>query len=161
MLRVAVLECSGPVAVRYPKGGDGAYQDEVWQDHLVPDARLTIVTYGSTIHDALAAAEMLNSSGIPTDLIKLDQIWPLSAGAAAASVRKTGALLVVEEAAEAGCIGTEIVAKLSSQGLFPSVRLLNLKDGIVPHGDLKTLRSLAGIDKEGIFRAGKELQHEE
>ena len=67
----------------------------------------------------------------------------------------------MEEAAEAGCIGTEIVAKLSSQGLFPSVKLLNLKDAIVPHGDLKTLRSLAGIDKEGIFRAGKELQHEE
>lgn len=161
MLRAAVLECGGPVAVRYPKGGDGAYQDEVWQDRLAPDARLTIVTYGSTIHDALAAAEMLIGSGIPTDLIKLDQIWPLSIDAAAASVKKTGALLVVEETAEAGCIGTEIVTQLSSLGLFPSVRLLNLKDGIVPHGDLKTLRSLAGIDKEGIFRAGKELLHEE
>ena len=161
MLRAAVLECGGPVAVRYPKGGDGAYQDEVWQDRLAPDSRLTIVTYGSTIHDALAAAEMLIGSGIPTDLIKLDQIWPLPIDAAAASVKKTGTLLVVEETAEAGCIGTEIVTQLSSLGLFPSIRLLNLKDGIVPHGDLKTLRSLAGIDKEGIFRAGKELLHEE
>ena len=53
MLRKAVLELDGPVAVRYPRGGEGAYQD----CHPEPVAvlregsDLTILTYGIVIND--------------------------------------------------------------------------------------------------------------
>ena len=161
MLRTAVLDCTGPVAVRYPKGGDGAYLQEVWQDRLFPDSRLTLVTYGTTVNDVLAAAGALEQDGIRTDVLKLDQICPLNLDGIAGSVRKTGALLVVEEAAEPACVGCAVLAGLLERGLDPAARLLNLKDGIFPHGDLKTLRARAGIDGPGIYRAGKELLHEE
>ena len=64
---------------------------------------------------------------------------------------------MVEETAGNGCLGTDILAGLSARGLCPKSRLLNLRDGIVPHGSLKDLRRLMGIDAQGIYEAAKEL----
>ena len=66
MLSIAVREKSGPVALRYPRGGEGAYTD----DHSREDSTVlrsggdvTIVTYGISVNAALAAAETLSADG--------------------------------------------------------------------------------------------------
>ena len=67
MLRRAVLELTGPVAVRYPRGGEGAYQDCCGNETFTqvrPGADCTILTYGVLINEALAAAELLHEAGV-------------------------------------------------------------------------------------------------
>lgn len=160
MLRSAVEDCSGPVAVRYPKGCDGTYQEETWVDRLHEDAVVTLVTYGTTINDVLSAAEALEVEGIKADIIKLDRIAPFDMEQIASSVRKTGHLLVVEEAADAGCVGHDILASLSMRRILVCGRALNLNNGILPHGDRRYLLEAAGMDHAGIFRSVKELLHE-
>lgn len=156
MLRSAVLEMTGSVAVRYPRGSEGSYMDAFWQNKIYDDSQITVVTYGTTVNDVMKAAEKLRA-----DVIKLDQIAPLDCRDIAKSVEKTGHLIVVEETAEACCVGREIVTALSQGGLLFRSRLLNLKNGIVPHGDVKSLRKLMGIDSESIEQAARELlQHE-
>ena len=158
MLTTALLQESGPVAVRYPRGGDGAYQAAYWEDRRCDQPALTIVTYGININDCLDAAEQLRQADIPADVIKLDRIAPLSTDAARASLEKCRRLLVVEEAAEAGCVGAELLAQLSRQGCCPqTARLLNLQSGLVPHGAVALLRHRAGLDAGGIYQAAKEL----
>ena len=69
MLRRAVLELTGPVAVRYPRGGEGAYQDCCGNETFTqvrPGADCTILTYGVLINEALAAAELLHEAGVET-----------------------------------------------------------------------------------------------
>lgn len=156
MLRTAVLEVAGPVAVRYPKGGDGGYCAPVWQDKLTPDAALSIVTYGPTVNLALDAVKQLEKEGVQVNLFKLDQIQPLDLGRMEAPIRRSGRLLIVEETARTAGIGTEVLARCAVRG-----RTLDLGDGIVPHGDLASLRRLMGIDAQGIYQAAKELLQDE
>ena len=158
MLREAILETSGPVAVRYPRGGNGAYDGTVWENQCCDAPAVTIVTYGITINDVLAAAKRLRDEHISVDLIKLDQIAPLHLEPVRQSLARSGKLLVVEETAAAGCVGSAILAQLVQEGAAPNaVRLINLQSGLVPHGSLPLLRHRTGLDEAGIYQATKEL----
>lgn len=158
MLRAAVLETSDPVAVRYPRGGDGAYDGAVWENQWCEQPAVTIVTYGITINDVLAAAKRLREEQIFVDLIKLDAIAPLCLDSVRQSLARSGKLLVVEETAAAGCVGSAILAQLVQDGAAPqAVRLINLQSGLVPHGSLPLLRHRTGLDEAGIYQATKEL----
>ena len=158
MLREAILETSGPVAVRYPRGGDGAYDAAVWENQWCEQPAVTIVTYGITINDVLAAAKRLREEQIFVDLIKLDAIAPLCLDSVRQSLARSGRLLVVEETAAIGCVGGAILAQLVQDGAAPqAVRLINLQSGLVPHGSLPLLRHRTGLDEAGIYQATKEL----
>lgn len=161
MFRTAVMEMKGPVAVRYPKGKDGQYCDEIWQDVLHNDSKLTIVTYGTTINDVLDAVKMLRQAGFFVDVIKLDQICPLNLDSIKDSVRKTGRLLCVEEVMETGCVGASVLSGLMRTQISCRNRLLNLGGTVLTHGDLNALRRLSGIDCDGIYQVAKELLYEE
>lgn len=160
MLDDAVKSIDGPVAVRYPKGGDGTYQGDCWQDIHCDASKLTIVTYGTTINAVSAAAERLQMDQVSVDVIKLDQILPLVSDSIVASVSNTGRILVVEETADAGCVGHEVLSMLAQKGLTFTGKTLNLGCGIVPHGDLNSLKAMMGIDAEGIYQTAKELLNE-
>lgn len=161
MLRQATLEMTGPVAVRYPRGCDGEYRSEQWNDQLHESSGITIVTYGTAINDVLRAVSRLKEEKIEADVCKLDQIAPLDLSSVMASVQKTGRLLVVEETAEIGCIGQTIQAEICQAGMMCRSTLVNLKNGIVPHGDVKSLRRLMGLDSDGIYQTAKELLQNE
>ena len=161
MLHDAVMQINGPVAVRYPKGGDGVYRASEWKNQISVDSKLTIVTYGTTINEAMEASKRLRSEEVVVDLIKLDQIVPINYSDVVASVQKTKRIILVEETADAGCIGRIVASELLSLGLCPKMKLLNLGSGIVTHGDLKTLKAVTGIDADGIYKKAKELLHEE
>ena len=156
MLHRAVCEMSGSVAVRYPRGSEGAYTTDDWSNRLHKDSVITVVTYGTTVNDVLKATE-----GLKADVIKLDQIAPISLEDIEESVINTKHLLVVEEAAEAGCVGQEIVAALSQKGIFCRSRLMNMKNGIIPQGEVPFLRRVMQIDFESIEQAARELLHHE
>ncbi len=156
MLRHGVVEMTGPVAIRYPRGCEGAYSCSQWNNVLHDDSEITIVTYGVTLNDVLTAAKHLKA-----DVIKLDQITPLDPNAVIRSVRNTKRLLVVEETAEAGCVGLELLASICQDGILCQSRLLNLKNGIVPHGEVEALRRTMQIDSESILQAARELLHHE
>ena len=128
---------------------------------LHADSKLTMLSYGTTINDVLAAAEHLQNEGISADVLKLDVIQPMDLTGVLRSAKKTGRLLIVEEAAAAGCVGDAVLSGLMQQGITVQAHLLNLRDGIVPHGDLKSLRSLLGIDEQGIYLTAKELLRHE
>ena len=95
MLRRAVLELTGPVAVRYPRGGEGAYQDCCGNETFTqvrPGADCTILTYGVLINEALAAAELLHEAGVETRVVKLNAIAPLDGNAVLAAPASAGGL---------------------------------------------------------------------
>ena len=164
MLRRAVLELSGPVAVRYPRGGQGDYQDVQIADTACMKAGsdLTVVSYGVNINDALYAAQQLEHDGISAEVFKLGMLQPLDAEPIFESMRKTGRLLVLEETCAHGSVSEALLAQAELNGVpLKSVRLLNLGDGIVPHGDVKTLRRVFGLDADAVVRAAREMLKEQ
>ena len=157
MLRRAVLEMTGPVAVRYPRGCDGAFTGIAEQPCLREGSDITLVTYGTLVNEVLAAAKMLQARGISAEVLKLPSIKPLDVRTVAASMRKTGRLLVAEESVCIGCVGKELLASLRARGVGGPVRLCNLGDRFIPHGAVPELYRLAGLDARSLADAAWEV----
>lgn len=68
---------------------------------------VTILTYGTTVWVAQAAAE---DAGIDAEVIDLRSLWPLDLDAIVASVKKTGRCIVLHEATRTCGFGAELVA---------------------------------------------------
>lgn len=81
---------------------------------------LTIVTYGSQVHDCLAAINTLKKSNpnISVELIDLRTIKPLDIQTIVASVQKTGRLLVVHEAVKTHGVASEIITLANEHAFY-------------------------------------------
>ena len=161
MLRRAVLEMKGPVAVRYPRGGDGAFTDCAASPLLRAGKDITLVSYGKLINQLLAAAALLEKQDVSAEVIKLPAVKPIDMSAIRASVRKTGNLLVAEETVRIGCAGKEIAASLRAGGMNPRIRLCNVGDRFVPQGTINDLYRLLGLDAESLAKAAMEVLQRE
>lgn len=157
MLRSAVEEMQGPVAIRYPRGSDGAYTQVAQEPVLRRGSDITLVSYGTLINSVLEAAELLGAQGISAEVIKLSSIKPISLSAISASVRKTHRLLVAEEAVCTGCAGKEIAASLRAEGVRFHYRLSNLGDQFVTHGNVQALYRHVGLDGASLTEAAREV----
>lgn len=158
MLERALFAESGPVAVRYPRGGEGEYREGGAQalECLREGGDVCIAAYGTMINEALGAARALEAEGISARVLKIGRVLPLEAEPLLAAARDCGRLVVAEEVCASGCIGGRILAAAGGQAGF-KCRLLNLGEGIVGQGGTEKLRALAGIDAAGIAAAAKEL----
>ena len=164
-LKRAVSRQSGPIAIRYPRGGEGQYQAEQSKAPAVKlqeGSDITLVAYGTMINEVLGAAEILKKSGISAEIIKLNQITPLDDTVIAQSVKKTGKLLVAEETVSMGCVGDRLLASLALSGAAPkAARLCNCGQGFVTHGTVPQLRRLCRLDGESLAKsAGEVCAHE-
>jgi pyruvate/2-oxoglutarate/acetoin dehydrogenase E1 component len=81
---------------------------------------LTLVTWSKTVHAALEAAQ---GAKISVEVIDLRTLWPWDRETVFSSVRKTGRLLVVHEAIQAGGFGAEIAATVAEELQVPVRRL--------------------------------------
>ena len=158
MLKTAVEDMDGPVAVRYPRGGEGLYREMHTEPAAVlrEGADMTLVAYGTMINEALAAAGALDRRGVSAEVIKLGRVCPIEYAPVLASLQKTGRIVVAEEACAAGSAGSAILKEAAGKFTFRS-RLLDLGAGIVQQGTTAELRASAGIDAAGIERAAMEL----
>lgn len=157
MLRKAVLELDGPVAVRYPRGGDGRMTDICKSPVLREGSDVTLVTYGTLVNNVLDAADMLKKQGISAEVMKLGLIKPLDMQAVEASFRKTGKIFVIEEAASVGCVGNEIFRRLSEKNMHGTKIAMNLGDRFITHGTVNELYQMVGLDAASIAKRVTEV----
>lgn len=128
---VIFLECLGTYFNNY-KSNEYSYtvQEEVSDDYEVaqlgkakvlksydleeqPD--LTIITYGSKVYDCEYAMKALEEQGFKVELIDLQTIQPWDEETVVESVKKTGRILVVQEAVKSFSVGSEIIATINEK----------------------------------------------
>ena len=163
MLRAAAGE-EGPVAVRYPRGGEGEISYPAWQGEsaclLERGNDFTLVSYGVMTDELMIAASKLNEEGIGCDVVKLGRIAPLDTAVVEESVGRTGRILVLEDCLENGCVGQKLAAELIKKGMSPKTVLLkNLGHDFAGQGTVRDLRRQAGLDAESVVKAVKEVLH--
>ncbi len=159
MLEQAVLHVDGPVAIRYPRGGEGAYQGDAGPGHaavLRQGDDITLVSYGILINDVMEAAELLAAEGVQAEVVKLNVITPLDPELVLESVKKTKVLLTVEDSAAHSSVGERLAAAVAEAGLRAKVLCRTSGDKFVTHGALSCLKQELGLDSAGIFRAALE-----
>lgn len=96
--------------------GDAAALDTCFT--LREGTDVTLVTWGATVHDALAAADVLAEQGIVAEVIDVATLKPLDMDTILASVARTGRCVVVTEAARTCSFASEIAANLAEDGLL-------------------------------------------
>ncbi len=161
MLERALFRIDGPVAVRYPRGGEGGRYlgtcGEAPAAILRQGSDITLVSYGTEINEVLEAAELLEAQGVQAEIVKLNQLTPLVPELVERSVRKTGALLVAEEQSAKGCVGQRLAARLEVAGLPAKVALVNCGPHFVPHGAANLLKRDVSLDGAGLAKKGLEV----
>lgn len=160
MLRAAIYDINGSVAIRYPRGGEGKYTAcNTAPETLLREGRdVTLVCYGIMTNEVLDAAERLAAEGISAEVIKLSMIKPPDFDLVMRSLRKTGKLLISEDVCEAGCVGSRILEEAAiNEILVRAAKLLNLGEGIVSHGTVAELLHDFGLDADGIVSAAMEM----
>ena len=116
---VVILEHNSLYTQSFPvPAGDLDYCLPFGQAELVAEGDdLTIVTYGHLVRRCLGLAERLSAAGVSADIIDLKTLdhVDLDYAAVGASLARTGALLVVEEAARSHGIAATVADQVQSR----------------------------------------------
>ena len=102
----------------HPKGEvpEGHYTVPIGEAEIIREGNeLTIITYGTLVHVAEAAAD---ETGVDCEIIDIRTISPLDTDTLAASVNKTGRCIIAHEATRFGGFGAEIAARVQKDCFY-------------------------------------------
>jgi pyruvate dehydrogenase E1 component beta subunit len=79
---------------------------------------ITLITWGASVRETLAAAETLAAEAVSAEVIDVATLKPLDVDTILTSIEKTGRCVIVHEAALTGGFGAEIAARIAEKGLL-------------------------------------------
>ena len=83
-----------------------------------PGTDVTVVGYGAMVTTLLQAAEVAQSEGVSLEVIDLRSVSPIDYEPLLASVRKTGRVVVAQEAQGGASVGGEIAAHIGEHAFY-------------------------------------------
>jgi len=154
MLRWAVTGCTGPVAIRYPRGTDRSDLSESEEvDPVVCHRRgsdIALITYGVLTENVLSAAKLLCSDGVEPAVFRLRSLAPLPLEMLEKKLQGFKQVFVFEEV----CTGSGIYEALAAalQPMLKDCELYgrDLGAGFVTRGSLDALYRHCGLDPQSI-----------
>jgi acetoin:2,6-dichlorophenolindophenol oxidoreductase subunit beta len=119
------IRSKNPCFIFEPNGRGGELGDVPDGDHIVPFGKAavrrdgdaaTVVAIGRMLKPALAAAEALETEGLSVEVIDPRTLVPFDEDTVLRSVKKTGHLVVVDEARECCSAASQIAAVVAEKG---------------------------------------------
>jgi transketolase len=117
---------------------------------------VTIIACGPLVYEALLAAEKLAEEGIDAEVINNHTIKPLDKKTLLASVKKTGAVVTVEEHQIMGGMGSA-VAEVLAQNFPVPVEMIGVDDSFGQSGTPDELLNFFGLTHPFIVKAAKKV----
>jgi 1-deoxy-D-xylulose-5-phosphate synthase len=163
MVATAAAHDSGPIAFRYPRG-DGVGVDMPARGSILPIGKgrvvrqgsaVAILSYGTRLGEALAAAEKLAAFGLTPTIADARFMKPLDEELIARLATTHDALLTVEEGGIGG-FGSHVATFLASNGLLDGklrFRPLMIPDVFTEQSSQNDMYAEAGLDRAGIVAA--------
>lgn len=138
-----------PAGSEFPIGGSLTVQSSGHDD-------VTIVGAGITLHEAMIAADELESDGISARVIDLYSIKPVDVENLVVAAVETGHIVTVEDHWPEGGLGEAVLAALAWAGVKPQVETLAVRS-LPTSGEPAELMAAAGIDADHISAAVRRL----
>ena len=155
----------GAIAIRYPRGGEGEYRQDTssaWAKCIreVNHPDVTIVAYGILINEALMAAQLLEREGIWCNIWKINEISPETERLSQEmfdSLAKQVAIVedVVQNGSFAEAFQHALAEYDSNSG--HTVHCYNVGNRFLPHGSVREIYKLCGIDGESLASSLKNI----
>ncbi|MEI0517072.1 1-deoxy-D-xylulose-5-phosphate synthase [Brachyspira murdochii] len=156
MVKKAV-EYNGPVVIRYNKSSVRELKnDEVLDDIEIGKAYIlredkknnnVIISYGQTLIDITEAADELNTD---FTIINLSTLKPLDEETILKYIKKANKVLIIEEALEAGGIGSAVLELLADNDIYIPVKLHALPNKFFESAARSELLKMYKLDKDGL-----------
>ena len=159
----AAAEYDGPVYLRLGRLAVPVFNDPEtykfeWGKGCVmkEGTDVSIFATGLEVNEALGAAKLLEADGINAEVINIHTIKPIDKELVAASAKKTGKVVTVEEHLINGGLGSAVCETLCETVPTPVLRI-GINDVFGESGPAKALISKYGLDAEGIYKRVKEF----
>ncbi len=153
-LLYTAYQYQGPAAVRYPRGtGIGAFIESSMT--LLPIGKgvvrrqgqsIAILAFGTLLHEALTAAEVLNATVVDMRFIK-----PLDTQLISTLAKSHKQLVTLEDHVTQAGAGSAVLEYLNQQGITTPCLLLGIPDIVVPHGQRNELFKEFHLNAESII----------
>ena len=143
------LDLDSPSVVRYPRGTMPQSKSVSEPDYAVTDFGQSefiynvLITTGSETAEAYRACEMAHANGTNVRLIRLIRVKPLPD--ITHLIKNARVIVTAEEGMKKGGLGESIAAMCAEKQLRARVTVCGA-ESFLPHGDIGTLRAIAGID---------------
>ena len=157
MTRFALNYEAGPIAVRYPRGGQDALLPDSGKSEPIEVGRAETLRWGSDVllvglgagvKIALDAADILAGQGAAATVLNARFCKPLDAETILGAARRCGSVVTIEDGTAKGGFGSAVLELLSEQGLTVPATVMGLPDHFIEHGPVPILRGLAGLTAE-------------
>ena len=161
-VEAAILH-NGPVYMRFGRlaapvfNDKSTYKFELGKGITLREGKdITIVATGLMVSEALKAAEMLAADGIDAEVINIHTIKPIDGDLIAASAKKTGKVLTVEEHSVIGGLGSAVCDVLSEKQPTKVVKI-GVNDEFGHSGPAAKLLEQFGLCADNIAATAKKM----
>ncbi len=160
MLRLAVNDCTGPVAIRYPKGSaDCCVYGEAPVKYgkgilLGEDGDILIVAIGAAVKDAVCATKLLSENNISAKVINARFLKPFDSGLFKNAAKACRLVAVIEDNVEIGGLAAAVRKEYDGEVLgfaFPDEPLMQgtiaqqkMRAGLTPEQIAKKITEVLG-----------------
>jgi acetoin:2,6-dichlorophenolindophenol oxidoreductase subunit beta len=166
LLKAAIRD-DNPVVFLQPARRGGEQGEVPEGEHVVPlgmadikrsGTDVTIVAIGAMVRHALRAADILQQENVDAEVVDPRTLFPLDCATILASVRRTGRLVVVDEARATCSAASEIIALVAEQAfdrLAAPPRRVTVADVAIPYAP--SLEKVVLPDEHTVVRAVREV----
>ena len=159
----AAAEYDGPVYLRLGRLAVPVFNDpenykfEMGKGVVMKEGTdVSIFATGLEVNEAQQAAKLLEADGIHAEVINIHTIKPIDKELLAASAKKTGKVVTVEEHSIIGGLGSAVCEALCETVPTPVLRI-GIQDVYGESGPAKALIAKYGLDGAGICQKVKEF----
>lgn len=155
MLRYAITEHTGPIAIRYPRGNtQSPYKLQEFEFgkayNLKNGNDVTIISCGRMVKTASEIDSILTQSSISAQIIEFPTVYPLNKSEIISAAMKTGFVITLEDNIKSGGFGEHIAEILFSHGVDCKFKAFSLPDEPIVHGSVSQLDKKYGIDAVSV-----------
>lgn len=154
------INANGPIAIRYPRGGEGNIkfekcdQIELGKSELIKQGEdITIIAIGKMVSRAVEVSDIIEKSGINAEIINARFLKPLDDETIRNSILKTKNVITIEDGILRGGLATSVIEIVNGLRIKDvMIQTFGYSDEFVQHGSVDELEKIYGLDRESIVR---------
>lgn len=161
------INLNRPVAIRYPRGGEGSIKFEncaninLGKAEIIKEGKdISIIAVGKMVERAVEVSQILGKTGIDAEIINVRFIKPLDKETILNSIEKTRKVITIEDGILKGGLGSSIVELINSSKVENvKVKTFGYDDCFVKHGNVKDIEEKYSLTSEQIAKVLEKMIH--
>ena len=160
MLRWAVNDYDGPVAIRFPRGTEDLINESSWGHGAVATYHRgtdgLFITYGKLTNEAIKASTILRNHGLQVSVMRLLEINPIPLESITELLEGQKHIVIAEEASSG--IAERLAWHILQIMPDAKIQIADIGNHYVTHGNIQTLYQHCGLDAASLAEKMMEVR---